>query len=200
MKSLSTDDFDGIQFSGLTDEEKAEVACRLLLKSIGEDTDREGLLDTPKRVGRMYFELTSGLRDPAPKITCFNKGNNDQLIAVLDIDFWSLCEHHLVPFYGRVHIGYLPDKQIAGLSKFGRIVDWFAKRPQIQEEMTANIADFIVEKVAPMGVIVVVEASHLCAIMRGVQKPNQLMVTSAIRGNIPKDEFFKMLEMRKNGK
>jgi GTP cyclohydrolase I len=186
----------GISNSLYTDEEQAEVACSLLLHSIGENVGREGLIDTPKRVGRMYFELTTGLRTPAPKITCFDKGKNDQLITVLDIDFYSLCEHHLVPFYGRAHIGYLPDKQIAGLSKFGRIVDWFAKRPQIQEEMTANIADFIVEKVAPAGVIVVVEASHLCAMMRGVQKPNQLMVTSAIRGNIPKDEFFKMMEMR----
>lgn len=176
----------------------AEEACADLLVAIGEDVEREGLIDTPKRVSKMYFELTSGLRDPAPKITCFSKGKNDQLIAILDIDFWSLCEHHLVPFYGRVHIGYLPDKKLVGLSKFGRIVDWFAKRPQIQEEMTANIADFIVENISPIGVIVVVEASHLCAMMRGVQKPNQLMVTSALRGTLPKDEFFKMLEMRKS--
>ena len=161
-----------------------------ILSEIGEDVKREGLLDTPNRVARMYMEMTEGLRIPPPKITTFSAGTTDQMVTLFGIDYHSLCEHHLVPFYGQVHVGYLPRKTLAGLSKFARIVDWFAKRPQIQEVMTSQIADFIIEALDPEGVIVVVEGVHMCMSMRGVKKPNHKTVTSAIRRDIPKDEFF----------
>lgn len=177
-----------------------EESVRTLLDSIGEDVDREGLLETPKRVAKMYFELTSGLREPEPVITTFSRGDCNQMVAVLDINYWSLCEHHLVPFYGKVHIGYIPNDQVAGLSKFGRIVDWFAKRPQIQEQFTSQIASFIFEKIKPQGVIVVVEGTHMCMAMRGVRKPNHMTITSDIKGNIPKEEFFDLMKIRSGQK
>jgi GTP cyclohydrolase I len=167
-----------------------------VLGVLGEDVSRDGLKDTPARVASMLLEMTSGLRAPPPEVTFF-EGSADQMITVLDIDYNSLCEHHLVTFYGRVHIGYIPSTKIAGLSKFARIVDWFASRPQIQERLTGQIADFIVEKLSPLGVIVVVEGRHLCMSIRGVHKQNHSTVTSAIRGNIPKDEFFDILNMRR---
>ncbi len=168
-----------------------------LLTNIGEKVDREGLTDTPARVAKMYMEITSGLRDPEPKITTFSAEGQKQMITVLDIDYWSLCEHHLVPFYGRVHIGYLPNEFLAGLSKFARIIDWYSKRPQIQENMTSQIVDFINDKLQPKGVIAVIEGTHLCMSMRGVKKPNHVTVTSAIRGEIPKEEFFDILKLRR---
>jgi len=172
-------------------------AVSKILPALGEDGNREGLKDTPERVARMFLEMTTGLREPAPKITTFDRGNNDQMITVLDLTYFSNCEHHLVPFFGKVHIGYIPRDRIAGLSKFGRVVDWFAKRPQIQERLTAQIADHIIDQIAPLGVIVVVEGMHMCMAMRGVKKPNHMTITSAIRGTIPKNEFFDLLKLQR---
>jgi len=169
-------------------------ATKIILRAIGEDVDREGLLDTPNRVAKMYLEITSGLLSDPPDMTTFSRGDCDQMITILDLDYFSVCEHHLVPFHGRVHIGYLPDERIAGLSKFGRVVDWYARRPQIQEQFTAQIADYIMSQIHPHGVIVVVEGNHMCMAMRGVRKPNHKTVTSAIRGTLPKDEFFDILK------
>jgi GTP cyclohydrolase I len=180
--------------------DNVEDSILTLLGSIGEDPGREGLLDTPRRVAKMYFELTSGLREPEPVITTFSRGDCNQMIAVLDINYFSICEHHLVPFYGKVHIGYIPNDQVVGLSKFGRIVDWFAKRPQIQEQFTSQISNFIYEKVKPQGVIVVVEGTHMCMSMRGVKKPNHVTVTSDIKGEIPKEEFFDLMKVRSDSK
>lgn len=167
-----------------------------LLSDMGEDPNREGLLDTPKRVARMYLEMTRGLRTEAPKITTFSPEEPDQMVTVLDIDYWSMCEHHLVPFYGKVHIGYMPGDRIAGLSKFARVVDWYARRPQIQERFTAQIATFLYKELDPAGVIVAVSGTHLCMAMRGVEKPNHQTITSAIRGDIDKSEFFDLLKIR----
>lgn len=171
-------------------------AVEVILAGIGEN-GRTGLKDTPARVAKMYLEMTSGLRVPPPDMTTFETAGNDQMVAILGIDYWSLCEHHLVPFYGQVHIGYVPGERIAGLSKFARVVDHFAKRPQIQEAMTAQVADFLMENLAPVGVIVVVEGTHLCMAMRGVKKSNHVTVTSAIRGDIHKEEFFDLLKINR---
>jgi len=172
-------------------------AVDMILESVGENTVREGLRETPARVANMYLDLTRGLRDPAPEMTTFDKGDNDQMVTIMGIDYWSMCEHHLIPFYGQVHIGYLPNDRIAGLSKFARITDWYAKRPQIQEQMTAQIAGHLMRQLEPKGVIVVVEGTHLCMAMRGVRKPNHVTMTSAIRGNIPKSEFLDLLKIHK---
>jgi len=171
-------------------DHKLSGAIEVILSEIGEDCSREGLRDTPGRVAKMYLEMTEGLRVAPPKMTVFDSVGMDQMVTVFGIDYSSLCEHHLVPFYGQVHVGYIPGKKLVGLSKFGRIVDWFAKRPQIQEAMTAQIADYIFKVIEPAGVIVVVEGRHMCMAMRGVKKPNHRTVTSAIRGEVPKDEFF----------
>lgn len=176
---------------------KLSDAAKSILEAIGDDTGREGLKDTPERVAKMFLEVTSGLRESEPKITTFSSEGHDQMITVLGLGYWSLCEHHLAPFFGKVHIGYLPGKKLAGLSKFGRVADFFAKRPQIQENMTSQIADFINAKIEPKGLIVVVEGTHLCMSMRGVKKPDHLTITSAIRGNIPKQEFFDLLQLRR---
>lgn len=169
-----------------------------VLTNIGE-TDREGLRDTPNRVAKMWLEITSGLRTPPPKMTTFDRGDNDQMITVLGIDYYSLCEHHLVPFYGQAHIGYIPGDRIVGLSKIARVVDWFAHRPQIQEQLTAQTADFLMRELQPRGLMVVVEGTHLCMVMRGVKKPNSVTVTSAIRGDFVRSEFLDLLKMRRGG-
>jgi len=174
----------------------AGMVKECLLPALGEE-EREGLEDTPRRFASMMLEMTEGLRSDPPAITTFDKGDNDQLVTVFDLDYWSLCEHHLVPFYGRAHVGYLPGERLAGLSKFGRVVDYFARRPQTQEYMTAQIADHLVETLQPKGLIVMVEGRHLCMAMRGVKKPNHNTVTSAVRGEIPKDEFMDILKGRR---
>jgi len=175
------------------EENALRQAIRVILAEVGE-TSRAGLRDTPRRVADMYLEMTNGLRTPPPKIVKFEAQGMDQMVTVLGLDYWSLCEHHLVPFHGRVHIGYVPKIWIAGLSKFGRLVDWVSHRPQIQEAMTAQMADFIFQELRPQGVIVVVEGEHLCMAMRGVKKPGHKTVTSAIRGDVPKDEFLDILK------
>jgi len=169
------------------DAARAEAAVRELLIAVGEDPDRDGLLDTPARVARMYAEVLGGLReDPAEVLrTSFDLGH-DELVLVRDIEVYSLCEHHLVPFHGVAHVGYVPaaDGRITGLSKLARLVDVFARRPQVQERLTSQVADALVEHLQPRGVIVVVECEHLCMSMRGVRKTGARTVTSAMRGQL----------------
>jgi GTP cyclohydrolase I len=177
-----------------------EAAVRTLLEEIGEDPERAGLADTPKRVRRMYAELTSGYQtDPDALINnaCFEV-DYDEMVVVRDIEFFSLCEHHLLPFYGRAHVGYLPRGRVIGLSKVPRIVDMFARRLQVQERMTQQVATFLMERVEPKGVACVVEASHLCTMMRGVKKEQASMVTSSMLGTFRRDgrtrnEFLKLI-------
>ena len=169
------------------DYDRAAAAVRELLIAIGEDPDREGLVDTPQRVARMYAETLAGLRMTAADVltTTFDLGH-DEMVLVKDIEVYSLCEHHLVPFHGVAHVGYSPSEkgQITGLSKLGRLVDVYARRPQVQERLTTQIADSLTELLHPLGVIVVVECEHLCMSMRGVRKPGARTVTSAVRGQL----------------
>ena len=178
-------------------ETELRERVRDIIEMLGDNPGREGLWDTPRRFEKMMFEMTYGLREAAPLVTLFDADGMDQMVTVLGIDYWSLCEHHLVPFYGKVHVGYIPNEKIVGLSKIGRIVDWISHRFQIQEKMTAQIADFFLEKVKPQGVIVVVEGTHLCMEMRGVKKAGHKTVTSAIRGDVPKEEFFDTLKIQR---
>ncbi|MBN2848225.1 MAG: GTP cyclohydrolase I FolE [Coriobacteriia bacterium] len=167
------------------DRARIEEGVRLILEGIGEDTSREGLLDTPRRVASMYEEIFAGLgQDPADHFTVtFNEGHQE-MVLIRDIPLYSVCEHHLVPFLGKAHVAYIPGKdgRICGLSKIARLVDVFAKRPQVQERLTSQIADTLVEELDPQGVLVVIEAEHLCMSMRGVRKPGTLTTTSAVRG------------------
>ncbi|MGB9623411.1 MAG: GTP cyclohydrolase I FolE [Phycisphaerae bacterium] len=163
--------------------ERAEMAVRNLLIALGEDPDRDGLADTPRRVAKMYRELFAGVAtDPAVHLKRVFQERYDEVVLLRDIDFHSLCEHHLLPFHGKAHVAYLPNGRVVGLSKLARTVDAFARRPQVQERMTCQIADALMEHLGPKGVVVVVEAQHLCMRMRGVQKPSGTMVTSAVRG------------------
>lgn len=167
------------------DKERIEKAVREILYAIGEDPDREGLLDTPKRMARMYEEIFSGLNeDPKKHLEVyFQEDQYEELVLIKDIPFHSVCEHHLVPFFGKAHVGYLPKGgRLTGLSKLARVVDSVSKRPQLQERLTATVADSIVEKLDPYGVIVVIEAEHMCMTMRGVKKPGSKTITSAVRG------------------
>lgn len=169
------------------DHDRAERAVRELLIAIGEDPDREGLKETPARVARSYAEMTGGLgQDPADVLTTTFDIGHDEMVLVKDIEVWSLCEHHLVPFTGVAHVGYIPsaDGQITGLSKLARLVDLFAKRPQVQERLTTQVAESLVELLKPRGVIVVIECEHLCMTMRGVRKPGAKTITSAVRGQL----------------
>ena len=166
-----------------------EEAVRTLLVEIGEDPSREGLARTPERVRRMYDELTAGYHvDPDALINgaCFNV-DYDEMVLVRDIEFFSLCEHHLLPFTGRAHVGYLPRGRVIGLSKIPRIVDMYAHRLQVQERLTVQIADFLMERLEPKGVACVVEATHLCTMMRGVKKQEATMVTSSMTGTFRRD-------------
>jgi len=167
------------------DAGKVEAAVREILVAIGEDPDRDGLRDTPARVARAYREMFRGLHELPEDVltTTFDLGH-DELVLVKDIELASSCEHHLVPFYGSAHIGYIPsaDGRITGLSKLARLVDVYAKRPQVQERLTTQVAEAMVEILRPRGVIVVIEAEHLCMTMRGVRKPGAKTVTSAVRG------------------
>ena len=167
------------------DNAKIEQGVRLILEGIGEDPDREGLLDTPARVARMYEEVFAGLtEDPARHFEVTFDEHHEEMVLVKDIPFYSMCEHHLVPFFGKAHVAYIPasDGRICGLSKLARLVEAFAKRPQVQERLTNQIADTLIEQLDPQGVIVVLEAEHMCMSMRGVKKPGSQTVTSAVRG------------------
>ena len=167
------------------DHERAEAAVRELLIAVGEDPDREGLVETPARVARAYAEVFAGLHeDPKVHLEKSFSENHRELVLVRDIPIYSTCEHHLVPFYGVAHIGYIPgpDGKVTGLSKLARVADMYAKRPQVQERLTAQIADAIVEKLDASAVIVVIECEHLCMAMRGIRKPGATTTTSAVRG------------------
>jgi GTP cyclohydrolase IA len=167
------------------DPERVERAVKELLIAIGEDPDREGLVGTPRRVASMYEELFAGVdEDPSKHLTLTFAADHDEMVMVRDIPFASLCEHHLVPFMGKAHVAYIPgeDGRITGLSKLARLVDAYAKRLQVQERMTSQIADTLMATLTPRGALVVVEAEHLCMSMRGVKKPGTLTVTSALRG------------------
>jgi GTP cyclohydrolase I len=167
------------------DRARIQRAVREILLAIGEDPDRDGLLRTPVRMADMFSEVFAGLReDPAAHLTVRFDADHDEMVMVKDIDLVSLCEHHLVPFIGKAHVAYIPgdDGRITGLSKLARLVDGFARRPQVQERLTAQVADTIDQVLSPKGVLVVIEAEHLCMSMRGVRKPGALTVTSAVRG------------------
>lgn len=176
--------------SGTFDHDKIRVAVRMLLEAIGEDPDREGLRDTPDRVAREYDEIFAGLLvDPADVISVVFEENHDEMVMVRDIPFHSVCEHHFLPWFGRAHVAYLPNEKgcITGLSKLARLVDVCAKRPGVQERMTTMIADALEQALDPRGVMVVVEARHLCMEMRGIRKPESETVTSAVRGRFRED-------------
>jgi GTP cyclohydrolase I len=184
-----------------TPEQRAQINIEAsvynILKNIGEEPQREGLLNTPNRVARMFEELTSGYHvDPEKMINgAIFDVDYDEMVVVKDIDFYSLCEHHLLPFYGRAHVAYIPDGKVIGLSKIPRMVDMFARRLQIQEQMTSQIANFLQETLQPQGVAVVVEGMHMCSMMRGVKKANAKMKTSKMLGTFresdkTRSEFF----------
>ena len=170
------------------DEKKIEKAVREILSAVGEDLNRDGLKDTPARVARMYGELLAGMReDPGIHLEKVFNENYDEIVLLRDIPFYSVCEHHLMPFIGSAHVAYLPSGMILGVSKLARIVDCYARRLQTQERLTMQIADCLMSNLKPMGVAVVLEAAHSCMTIRGIKKPGSMMVTSAVRGRFRKD-------------
>lgn len=182
----------------LVDKKKIEEAVKLLLEGIGEDVNREGIKETPARIGRMYEEIFAGMDEDAKghlskRFSC----DNNEIVLEKDITFYSMCEHHLLPFYGVAHVAYIPNGQVVGLSKLARTVEVYAKRPQLQERLTAQIADAIMEELGCKGVMVMIEAEHMCMTMRGVKKPGSKTVTYVARGEFEseekKTEFFRML-------
>ncbi len=180
----------GVPVEKAVDLPRIEAAVREILIAVGEDPDRDGLRRTPARVARSYAELFAGLRvDPARVLTTSFEADHDELIVVRDIEVASLCEHHLLPFHGVAHIGYIPcpDGRITGLSKLARVVEVLARRPQVQERLTAQIADVLTDRLQPRGVIVVLECEHLCMSMRGIQKGGARTITSAVRGVLRAD-------------
>jgi GTP cyclohydrolase I len=179
------DDRSDDRFDGRFDDAKVEQGIRLILEGIGEDADRGGLRETPSRVARMYREIFAGIASDASELVTVVEGaDHDEMIMVRDIPLFSMCEHHLIPFSGRAHVAYIPnrDQEITGLSKIARVVDLLAKRPQVQERLTTEIAEALDRALSPRGVFVVIEAEHLCMTMRGIKKPGSVTVTSAVRG------------------
>jgi len=182
------------------DQERIERAFREIIVAIGEDPDREGLVDTPARIARMYAELFEGLCvDPKSLLKVkFEAPGHDEMVILRDIPFYSICEHHFMPFHGVAHVGYIPDGRVVGLSKLARLVEAYARRPQIQEQLTGQVADALMEALEPDGVGVVIEAEHLCMTQRGVKKPGSRMVTSATRGlfrshDVTRAEFLSLV-------
>ena len=184
------------------DQAAVREAVRRILEAIGEDPSREGLLDTPRRIAETYAELFSGLhQDPREVLSTGFQESHKEMVILKNIPFYSLCEHHFLPFHGQAHVGYVPEGRIVGASKIARAIDILARRPQLQERLTSQIADSIMEGLAPDGVAVVIEAEHLCMTMRGVQKPGALLVTSAIRGGfrrraVTRYEFLALVQGR----
>ena len=184
------------------DRERVASAVREILVAIGEDPEREGLRQTPRRVAEMYAELFAGLSiDPYEFLQVGFDESHEEMVILKDISFYSLCEHHLLPFFGCVHVAYIPNGRVAGLSKLARVVDAFARRPQLQERLTSQVADCILEALKPDGVAVVVEAEHLCLSFRGVKKPGTRVVTSAMRGQfrrsaLSRSEFLSLVQSR----
>ena len=183
------------------DKEKIEAGVKLILQGIGEDINREGLIETPKRIARMYEEICGGMAETAKEhLSKTFSVDNNEMVLEKDIVFYSTCEHHMMPFYGRAHIAYIPDGKVVGLSKLARTVEVYAKRLQIQEQMTGQIADAIIEYLKPKGVMVAVEAEHMCMTMRGIKKPGSRTVTLASRGIFDEDaalkeQFFHLLKL-----
>lgn len=171
------------------DKKRIEKAVKEILLALGEDVNRAGLKETPRRVADLYADLFSGLQtDPGKELTIFKQGEHEEMVMLKEIPFYSICEHHLVPFVGRAHVVYIPTKgRITGLSKLIRVVEGYAKRPQVQERLTSEVADCLMAKLKPQGVLVVIEAEHLCMSMRGVKKPGTKAVTSAVRGVFQSD-------------
>lgn len=184
----------------MIDKEKVEQAVRLLLEGIGEDVNREGLIETPKRISRMYEEIYGGMEEDAGiHLQKTFHVNQSEMVVEKDIAFFSTCEHHLLPFYGKAHIAYVPDGKVVGLSKLARTVETFAKRLQLQEQLTGQIADALMEHLLPQGAIVMLEAEHMCMTMRGIKKPGSKTVTLAKRGVFSEQPeftelFFHMLQ------
>ena len=184
------------------DETEIRTAVTSIIKAIGEDSEREGLVDTPRRVAEMYAELFAGIGiDPKEELAVGYELGHREMVILRDVPFYSMCEHHLLPFYGTVHIGYIPDVsgRVVGISKLARVVEIIARRPQIQERMTTEIADAILDGLKPDGVAVVVQAEHLCMIMRGIKKPGSNVITSALRGAFRRKpasraEFFSLIQ------
>lgn len=182
------------------DQGKIEQAIRLLLEGIGENSEREGLVDTPKRIARMYEEICGGMYESAEEhLQKTFTSDNTEMVVEKDITFYSMCEHHMLPFYGKVHIAYVPDGKVVGLSKLARAVEVYARRLQLQEQMTVQIADALMKHLAPRGVMVYTEAEHLCMTMRGVKKPGSKTVSVAVRGVFEENEklqnmFFQMVK------
>ncbi len=183
----------------MVDQTKIKEAVRLLLEGIGEDVDRAGLRETPDRIARMYGEIFAGMdEDAGEHLTKTFAVASNEIVLVKDITFYSICEHHLMPFYGKAHIAYLPDGKVVGLSKLARTVEVYARRPQIQEQMTIQIVEAVMEHLKPQGAIVMLEAEHLCMTMRGVEKPGSRTMTLASRGCFQEDPkwqalFFSMI-------
>ncbi len=184
----------------MVDQKKIEEAVKLLLEGIGEDVTREGLVDTPNRIARMYEEIYRGMEEDASQHLqkTFSVDSNE-IVVVKNITFYSMCEHHLMPFYGKAHIAYLPDGKVVGISKLARTVEVYARRPQIQEQLTTQIAEAVMEYLKPQGVMVMLEAEHLCMTMRGVEKPGSQTVTMAARGRFAEEQqlkkyFFEMVK------
>jgi GTP cyclohydrolase I len=182
--------FGGVEVGRAVDLDRIEHAVREILIAIGEDPDRDGLRQTPARVARAHAELFAGLRvDPDRILTTTFEADHDEMVLVRDIEVMSSCEHHLLPFHGVAHVGYIPgsDGRITGLSKLARLVEAYARRPQVQERLTAQVADTLMKRLDPRGVIVVIECEHMCMAMRGIQKPGSRTVTSAVRGLLKTD-------------
>lgn len=186
----------------MIDQEKIRQAITMLIEAIGDDPNREGLQETPRRVAEMYAELFSGIyQDPKAELKVGFEEGHREMVIVRDIPFYSMCEHHLLPFYGTAHVGYIPNKdgRVIGASKLARVVEVVAQRPQLQERLTTVVAESIMEAIQPDGVAVVVQAEHLCMIMRGIKKPGSAIVTSALRGifrskSDTRNEFFSLLQ------
>jgi GTP cyclohydrolase I len=174
----------------MINQKRIEKAVKEILLAIGENVSRDGIKETPKRVARMYAEIFAGMgTDPGNELKVFHNEDHEEMIMVKDIPFYSICEHHLVPFIGKAHIVYIPTKgKVTGLSKLVRVIEGFAKRPQVQERLTSEIAETLMARLKPRGVFVIVEAEHLCMSMRGVRKPGTTTVTSAVRGVFSTDE------------
>jgi GTP cyclohydrolase I len=174
----------------VVDQEKIRTAMRMMIEAIGEDPDREGLQDTPRRVAEMYQEIFAGLyEDVGHHLEVVFEEGHEELILVKNIAFYSMCEHHFLPFIGKAHVAYIPTRgRVTGLSKLARVVEGMARRPQMQERLTSQIADLLVERLKPRGVCVVIEAEHMCMSMRGIRKPGSLTITSALRGGFRTDE------------
>lgn len=183
----------------MIDKQKIEAAVRLLLEGIGEDLTREGLLETPERIARMYAELYAGMEEDAgTHLSKQFQADSTEMVLEKDIVFYSTCEHHLLPFYGKAHIAYIPNGSVVGLSKLARTVEVFAKRLQLQEQMTAQIADALMKHLQPQGVMVLIEAEHMCMTMRGIKKPGSQTVSVVTRGSFAENRelqnlFFRML-------